>query len=215
MPNSELFPETPGPGEIPVAQDRTAAIAERLRREVDWDAFFTLVSVIGGSLNSPKYRFIKSDFLEMAIDVYGSPALAWVDQEGWDHELDGEIKIEMKHHGGSLYSPTGKAKNHVGQIRMQNTLGGGESRSLHETFDYLLITDNCAAALAPWAVVAAACKATKDAIVIGSSRLPINSISYIVRPQDITTKRVEMPPVLDMLQSQYRNFLEAVRQAMK
>ena len=152
----------------------------------------------------------------MALDVYGSPAIVWVDKEGWDHEIDGLIKLEMKHHSGALYTEKKcKEKDHVGPIRMQNTLGGGESRSLHQTFDFLLITDNCAAALAPWALVSEACEATKDAVVIGTKRLPTSSITYIIRPEDIRIKPVKMPSVLNLLQSRYKEFLEDVREAMQ
>ena len=205
----------PTSGARPTPLTNATILAERLRKEVNWDAFFTLLSVIGDSLNSPKHRFIKSDFLELAIDVYGPPALKWVDKEGWDHELDGKVRIEMKHHTAALYTRTGQPKPFVGQIRMKNTLGGGETRSLRETFHYLLITDNCAAALVPWDVVAQACTATNDAIVIGSKHLPASSVSYIVRPGDINTKNVPMPPIMDMLIPKFRTYIKNVEQAMK
>ena len=80
----------------------TEELASLLRARINWNAYFTLVSTIGDSLNPQKYRFLKSDLLELAIDMYGPPELRWVDKQGWDHELGQgngkKIKIEMKHH---------------------------------------------------------------------------------------------------------------------
>jgi hypothetical protein len=188
-----------------------ADVATRLRDEVNWNYFFTLRHALGQSLNGPKYRFIKSDLLELAIDVFGGDAIQWVNGKGCDHLLDGHVRLEMKHHENSLYTKTGRAKPYVGQVRMQNTLGGGTSRVLHDTFDFLLITDRASAGIVSFSRVRRATKATSDAIVIKSKALRTAAVDFIVRPEDVTIRDVILEPVLEALHSRYRDFLDDVR----
>ncbi len=185
--------------------------AVRLKAIVNWNYFFTLLRAIGPGLNGPKYRFIKSDLLELAVDVFGGDGIKWVNAQGCDHLLDGTVRIEMKHHEGALYTRTGRLKKHVGPVRMQNTLGGGTKRVLHSTFDFLLITDRAAAALVSYSQVRRATKATSDAIVIKARALKTTAVDFIVKPEDLTVRDVVIEPVLEALHSRYRDFLDDVR----
>lgn len=187
------------------------ALAKRLKKEVNWNHFFSLVHAIGKSLDGPKHRFIKSDLLEMAIDAYSTRAIKWVDELGWDHEVDGRIKIEMKHSVGSLYTPGGKRKSHVKEIRMQNTLGGGASRKLSKTFDYLLLTDLQCAAIVAYKTVEKATKAIGDVVKIGSGCLPVSKVTFIVQPADVLIRRVQMPALLDTLRTQCGSYVNRVK----
>ncbi|XXK28372.1 hypothetical protein ACMAZH_00815 [Arenicellales bacterium nBUS_45] len=125
----------------------TEELALLLRKEVNWKAYFTLVHAIGDDLNSRKLRFFKSDLFEMAIDVFGPPELRWADEQGWDHELGQEngppIKIEMKTEKNFFWrlEGTGGLRDAVTEVQLSNTRGGGRSRSLARTFDYLLLAD--------------------------------------------------------------------------
>ncbi|MDC1073409.1 hypothetical protein OAR43_09395 [Gammaproteobacteria bacterium] len=197
----------------------TEKLALTLRTGIDWNAYFTLVSTIDDSLNSPKNRFLKSDLLEMAIEFYGPPELKWVDEQGWDHELDEEdgstIKIEMKHHTNSLVTKQKKEiKKNVGQVRMTNTLGGGEARKLSNTFSFLLITDVAAAALVPWSVAAEACKATKDAVVIAPGRLPTSKVFFVKRPDEIQIQEVRLPSPMEIVRPHLKKYIQDVKENM-
>jgi hypothetical protein len=184
------------------------ALAIRLRDEVNWDHFFSLVHAIGKDLNGRKYRFIKSDLLEMAIEAYGKGAIKWIDGEGWDHELDGHVKLEMKYSTGALYTATSRLKSHVKEIKMQNTLGGGKTRTLEDTFDYLLLADLRSAAVVAIEEVRKAIVPVDDGVKIGSRRLALASLSFIVRPSEVVIRDVEMPPILELLKKQYRAYVD-------
>lgn len=186
-------------------------VALRLRSVINWNYFFTLLRAIGPSLNGPKYRFMKSDLLELAVEVFGGDAIQWVNALGCDHLLDGTVRIEMKHHEGALYTKTGRLKQHVGPVRMQNTLGGGKKRVLHSTFDFLLITDQRAAAIVSYAQVKRATKATSDAIVIKAGSLRTTAVNFVVTPKDLIVRDVVIEPVLEAIHSRYREFLDDVR----
>lgn len=184
------------------------ALARRLRDEVNWDHFFSLVHAIGNDLNGRKYRFIKSDLLEMAVEAYGKGAIKWIDGEGWDHELDGRVKLEMKHSTGALYTATGRLKSHVKEIKMQNTQGGGKTRTLEDTFDYLLLTDLRCAAVVGIEEVRKAIVPVDDGVKIGSRRLPLATLSFIVRPPEVVIRNIEMPPILELLKKQCRAYVD-------
>jgi hypothetical protein len=185
-------------------------VANFLRQHVNWNHFFSLVRAIGDSLNDRKGRFIKSDLLEMAVEAYGSERIKWVDQEGWDHEIDQRLKVEMKHQATSLFTKGGKPKSHVGVIRMQNTLGG-KVRTLHRTFSFLLITDLQSAAVVDFTTVAKAVVAKKDVIQIGSNRLTIADVAFIVQPSDVDVRGIEMPPLRDAIREQCSRYVAEVR----
>lgn len=53
---------------------------------VNWEKFFSMVSVIGGDLDDRKNRFDKSDILEQALEIFSDGSFTWVDKVGWDHE---------------------------------------------------------------------------------------------------------------------------------
>ncbi len=185
-------------------------VATFLRDNVNWDYFFSLVQAIGDSLNDRKGRFIKSDLLEMAVEAYGTNAIKWVDQEGWDHEIDQRIKVEMKHQKKSLFTEGGKPKAHVGVIRLQNTLGG-KVRTLHQTFSFLLITDLQSAAVADFKTVAKAAVAKKDVIQIGSKRLAMSDVAFIVKPSDLDVRGIVMPPLHKAIKEQCSRYVAEVR----
>jgi hypothetical protein len=185
-------------------------VATFLRDNVNWNHFFSLVRAIGDSLNDRKGRFIKSDLLEMAVEAYGSGLIKWVDQEGWDHEIDQRIKVEMKHQEKSLFTARGKPKSHVGVIRMQNTLGG-KVRTLHRTFSFLLITDLQSAAVVDFKTVAKSVVPKKDVIQIGSKKLAIADVAFIAQPQDVDVRGIEMPPLHKAIKEQCSRYVAEVQ----
>lgn len=185
-------------------------VASFLREHVNWNHFFSLVHALGKNLNDRKGRFIKSDLFEMAIEAYGSAMIKWVDQEGWDHEIDGRIRVEMKHAETSLYTEGGKQRPHVGVIRMQNTLGKDEHRTLHKTFAFLLLTDVRCAAVVDFASVANAVETKGDVIQIGSKRLQMSEVAFVVLPSEIDVREVEMPSLRAAMHEHCRRYIACV-----
>ena len=94
---------------------------------------------------------------------------------------------------------------------MTNTLGGGKDRPLFHSFDYLLITD-VAAASVPWNVAARACKATDDAVVIGSGLLPSSNVSFIKRPTEGQIQQVGLPTPIEIVMNEVKEYVRSVEQ---
>lgn len=188
-------------------------LSQRLKESVDWNLFFTLVECVGAGLNSPKLRFLKSDFLEMAVSQYSDGSVEWVDQVGFDHLFKGELKLEMKHHEGSLHKKNGQRKECLGSLRMKNTLGGGELRTLDKTFDFLLVTDRRSAALVDFDLLRDSCRAAQDAIVVKSGHLSSDRIHFIVEPCEVDVQSVGLPSFQDELRRLQSSYLDRLKGA--
>jgi len=59
-----------------------------LKDSVDWDKYFTIVEAIGATLNDRKGRFDKSDIFEKSLEECSQGDITWVDEIGWDHEIE-------------------------------------------------------------------------------------------------------------------------------
>lgn len=119
----------------------TESVAKKLSKDVNWSGFFQLVKDLGPQLNERQLRFLKARLLEKAIANL-SKNVEWVDEIGCDHKLH-DIRIETKFSTNSITTTSGKWKksNKTSEIKLTNTLGSSEGRSLPETFDFLMIVD--------------------------------------------------------------------------
>ena len=188
----------------------TEELALLLRKEVNWKAYFNLVHAIDKQLDSRKLRFFKSDLLEMAIDLFGPPELRWVDEQGWDHELDQEngekIKIEMKTQENFFWLLKGRGdlREAVTKVQLSNTRGGGRSRSLSRTFDYLLLADRRGAFLVSWGVVSGLNTGTDDQIVLETNALKTSKLSFIACADDYKIQDMPNYEIEDQIYAFFR-----------
>jgi len=122
-------------------------LATQLGSTVQWNAFFAMVNDLGSQLNERQLRFLKARLIESAIARMSEGQIDWVDDIGQDHQF-GDIRIETKFCTNSLTTAKGGPKKGraTSEIKLTNTLGSSDGRSLPDTFDYLLIvdTDTCA-----------------------------------------------------------------------
>ena len=63
-------------------------LCETMKSDVNWDMFFTIVRNIGDDLNGRKDRFDKSDLFEYSLEECSQKCVKWVDEIGWDHEVE-------------------------------------------------------------------------------------------------------------------------------
>jgi len=122
------------------------ALCQTLKEGVYWNPYFTLVKDVGDSLNGRKDRFDKSDVLEMALERCSDKCVKWVDNIGWDHEVqlrDMKLNVEMKSQKFCLYTKKGNLKKKSSSIKIMNSLGDASKRSRNDVlrFDSLLIVD--------------------------------------------------------------------------
>ena len=118
----------------------TAALAQRLGEVVNWEAFFSMVNDLGSQLNERQLRFLKARLIESAISRMSDGKVEWVDNIGQDHQFE-DIRIETKFCTNSLTTSKGNPKkgHATSEIKLTNTLGSSDGRSLPDTFDFLLI----------------------------------------------------------------------------
>ena len=123
------------------------ALAYKLGEVVNWEAFFSMVNDLGSQLNERQLRFLKARLIESAISRMSGGKVEWVDNIGQDHQFE-DVRIETKFCTNSLTTSKGALKKGriTSEIKLTNTLGSSDGRSLPDTFDYLLIvdTDTCA-----------------------------------------------------------------------
>mgnify|MGYP005636970081 CR=1 FL=1 len=123
------------------------ALAYQLGAKVNWEAFFSMVNDLGSQLNERQLRFLKARLIESAISRMSNGTVEWVDAIGQDHQFE-DVRIETKFCTNSLTTAKGDLKKGriTSEIKLTNTLGSSDGRSLPDTFDYLLIvdTDTCA-----------------------------------------------------------------------
>jgi len=123
-------------------------LATQLGSKVNWEAFFSMVNDLGSQLNERQLRFLKARLIESAISRMSHGAIEWVDKIGQDHQFQ-DIRIETKFATNSLTTSKGAEKKggKTSEIKLTNTLGSSDGRSLPDTFDYLLIVDTDACAI--------------------------------------------------------------------
>ena len=189
-------------------------LSQCLKESIDWNLFFTLVESVGAGLNSPKLRFLKSDFLEMAIARYSDGSVEWVDQIGFDHLFEGKVKIEMKHHEGSLFKNkgAGKKREHLGTIALKNTMAGGKSRCLQKTFDFLLVTDRKSAGIIDFDLLSKSSHATDHQIVVAKDSLSIDQVNFIVEPCEVDVQSVSLPSFRDELRGLQASHIDRLKE---
>ena len=199
----------------------TEELALLLQKGVNWKAYFNLVHAIDNQLDSRKLRFFKSDVLELGIDLFGPPELRWVDEQGWDHELDHEngekIKIEMKTQANFFWlrEGIGDLRDAVTKIQLSNTRGGGQSRSLARRFDYLLLADRRGAFLVSWDVVSRLNTATDDQIVLRTNSLKMSNVSFIACADDYKIEDMPNYAIKDTIYSLFRSCIKDVKKRTK
>jgi len=124
------------------------ALAYKLGEAVNWEAFFSMVNDLGSQLNERQLRFLKARLIESAISRMSHGKVEWVDNIGQDHQFE-DVRIETKFCTNSLTTGKGALKKSkiTSEIKLTNTLGSSDGRSLPDTFDYLLIVDTDAVAV--------------------------------------------------------------------
>lgn len=124
------------------------SLAYQLGEKVDWEGFFSMVNDLGSQLNERQLRFLKARLIESAIARMSNGAIQWVDKIGQDHQFE-DCRIETKFCTNSLTTNSGSLKKGrvTSEIKLTNTLGSSDGRSLPDTFDYLLIVDTDAVAV--------------------------------------------------------------------
>jgi hypothetical protein len=124
------------------------ALAYKLGEVVNWEAFFSMVNDLGTQLNERQLRFLKARLIESAIARMSKGKIEWVDNIGQDHQFE-DVRIETKFCTNSLTTSKGLLKKSqvTSEIKLTNTLGSSDGRSLPDTFDYLLIVDTDACAV--------------------------------------------------------------------
>ena len=125
-----------------------SALAYKLGEVVNWEAFFSMVNDLGSQLNERQLRFLKARLIESAISRMSHGKVEWVDNIGQDHQFE-DVRIETKFCTNSLTTGKGALKKSkmTSEIKLTNTLGSSDGRSLPDTFDYLLIVDTDAVAV--------------------------------------------------------------------
>ena len=125
-----------------------SALAYKLGEVVNWEAFFSMVNDLGSQLNERQLRFLKARLIESAISRMSNGKVEWVDNIGQDHQFE-DVRIETKFCTNSLTTGSGGLKKSkvTSEIKLTNTLGSSDGRSLPDTFDYLLIVDTDACAV--------------------------------------------------------------------
>ena len=118
------------------------SVAQQLKSSVNWNRFFLMVNAVGDQLNDRTLRFLKSIVQDSAIARMSGGTIEYVDQVGQDHQM-GSVRIETKCGTNVLTTGRGKAKRAgvTGSVKLNNTLGSSDGRSLPDTFDYLMIVD--------------------------------------------------------------------------
>lgn len=107
-----------------------------------------MVSDLGNQLNDRQLRFLKARLIESSIARMSNGTLEWIDEIGCDFIYKRDTRIECKFATNSLTTSKGdlKKSGRTSEIKLTNTLGSSDGRSLPDTFKYLLIvdTDCCA-----------------------------------------------------------------------
>jgi hypothetical protein len=171
-------------------------LRKALSNAIDWTAFFSLVANVGDELNERKLRFDKSDLFEQAVADFSGGTVEWVDKIGFDLIAFDKCRLEMKYAKGAMTTPKGKTKKKVKELKLVNTMGGGTSRELTQTFDYLIICDEISAAIVSFDAVAKHCKSRDDSIVLRG--FPAAELMWLVSPGTIKPRHV-------VIEKPYRN----------
>ena len=98
----------------------------------NWDFIFACMKDIETEMDSPTWRFLKSEVLSRAIVKGSNGDLTYVDQVGYDFVFQNEIRIEYKSEK-KVFNKNGSTK----KLKLKNTQGNAQQ--LTQTFDYLLI----------------------------------------------------------------------------
>lgn len=156
------------------------SVAQQLKTSVNWNRFFLLVNAVGDQLNDRTLRFLKSIVQDSAIARMSNGKVEYVDQIGQDHQL-GKIRIETKCGTNVLTTGRGKAKRAgiTGSVKLNNTLGSSDGRSLPDTFDYLMLVDTDAVAIAKYQDILPYVTSNGDGL---SVKLPYAVLEWVVAP---------------------------------
>ncbi|MDB4350234.1 hypothetical protein OAA38_00315 [bacterium] len=154
-------------------------LAEQLGKNVDWEAFFTMVNDLGSQLNERQLRFLKARLIESAIARMSNGKIEWVDEIGQDHQF-GDVRIETKFCTNSLTTSKGGAKkgHSTSEIKLTNTMGSSDGRSLPNTFDYLLIVDADACAIVSRDALLPHVTSAGDGL---KAKVPFNELTFITK----------------------------------
>lgn len=142
-----------------------------------------MVKDLGPQLNERQLRFLKARLIEKSIANL-SKNIKWVDVIGQDHQLR-DIRIETKFATNSITTEKGdwKKTNRTSEIKLTNSLGSSDGRTLPETFDFLMIVDTDCVGLV----------AHKDINPISNgdglkASIPYENLSIVVKNNTMLTK---------------------------
>lgn len=156
------------------------SVAQQLKTSVNWNRFFLMVNAVGDQLNDRTLRFLKSIVQDSAIARMSGGTIEYVDLVGQDHQM-GEVRIETKCGTNVLTTGRGKAKRAgvTGSVKLNNTLGSSDGRTLPDTFDYLMIVDTDAVAIAKYQDILPYVSSNGDGL---SVKLPYEVLEWVVEP---------------------------------
>lgn len=119
------------------------ALAKTLAEKVEWVPFFNMIEDLGSQLNERQLRFLKARLVESSIARMSNGYLEWIDDIGCDFNAVDGTRIECKFATNALTTGRGdlKKSGKTSEIKLTNTLGSSDGRSLPDTFDYLMIVD--------------------------------------------------------------------------
>lgn len=149
-------------------------------KTVNWNRFFLMVNAVGDQLNDRTLRFLKSIIQDKGIARMSNGMIEYVDKIGQDHQL-GNIRIETKAGTNILTTGKGKPKRAgvTGSVKLNNTLGSSDGRSLPNTFDYLMLVDTDAVAVAKYQDILPYVTSNGDGL---SVKLPYEVLEWVVEP---------------------------------
>ena len=115
-------------------------IAQYLCESVNWSSFFVMIKTLGDDLNERKDRFDKASIIEYSLEIFSNKKIRWVDEIGRDHFIDDlDIAMEMKFIKSAKYTYSKKLPKKNVKVKLTNTIGSSDGRTLPNTFDCLLI----------------------------------------------------------------------------
>lgn len=194
-------------------------VEQYIKTQVNWQRVFSMISHLGTDLNEMMNRSDKGALIEMAIDTFSNGKLQRCNLPGCDHlvpELN-SLKIEVKYQQQSLFNKKGTLKQKTKTIPLKNPMGSDVKRTLHQTFDYILLLDDYGLALTTFSVVKQHSTETRDQII---AQLPTDILNIIFTPsqfikQDLSVISNRFILLKNQIMMTYLNQFEQINQELK
>ena len=134
-------------------------------------------------MDSPTWRFLKSEVMSRAIQLSSGGELVFVDEVGYDFVLNGNVRIELKSQKKAFNVGGNTAK-----LKLKNTQH--EAQALTKTFDFLMVIQT----MPPYRVclvgfddVSANCEIVRDGI---KTQIPEDCLINITPKKGMSLRKV-------------------------